>query len=300
MSGLALTLVLSAALVHASWNYLLKKSGGGIGFVWLFGALSTALYCPLAIAIVLYQSVSISHMGTALIVASGIIHTAYYLLLDRGYRSGDLSIVYPIARATGPLITIVVAIYFLGERPSALALGGAALVVGGAFFLSLGGGRIEGARGGISGGISGGIRSGIGGGIGFALLTGCTIAAYTLVDKQAVSAAAVPPLVFDWLMNLVRLALTTPLALRRRSEMARAWREHRRTAIAIALLNPLSYILVLTAMVFTPVSYVAPAREISILFAALIGARLLAEGQAGRRISCAASMALGVILLAIG
>jgi len=288
VSGLALTLVLSAALVHASWNYLLKKSGGGIGFVWLFGALSTALYCPLAIAIVLYQSVSISPMGMALIVASGVIHTAYYLLLDRGYRSGDLSIVYPIARATGPLITIVVAIYFLGERPSALALGGAALVVGGAFFLSLGAGRTEGARGGI------------GGGIGFALLTGCTIAAYTLVDKQAVSAAAVPPLVFDWLMNLVRLALTTPLALRRRSEMARAWREHRRTAIAIALLNPLSYILVLTAMVFTPVSYVAPAREISILFAALIGARLLAEGQAGRRISCAASMALGVILLAIG
>jgi drug/metabolite transporter (DMT)-like permease len=284
VSGLALTLVLSAALVHASWNYLLKKSGGGIGFVWLFGALSTALYCPLAIAVVLYQSVSISHTGMALIVASGAIHTAYYLLLDRGYRSGDLSIVYPIARATGPLITIVVAIYFLGERPSALALCGAALVVGGAFFLSLGAGRIQGARGGI----------------GFALLTGCTIAAYTLVDKQAVSAAAVPPLVFDWLMNLVRLALTTPLALRRRSEMARAWREHRRTAIAIALLNPLSYILVLTAMVFTPVSYVAPARELSILFAALMGARLLAEGQAGRRISCAASMALGVILLAIG
>ena len=284
MSGLALTLVLSAALVHASWNYLLKKSGGGIAFIWLFGALSTALYCPLAVAIVLYQAVSISPAGMALIVASGVIHTAYYLLLDRGYRSGDLSIVYPIARATGPLITIVVAIYFLGERPSALALCGAALVVGGAFFLSVGAGRMQGARGGI----------------GFALLTGCTIAAYTLVDKQAVSAAAVPPLVFDWSMNLVRLALTTPLALRRRSEMARAWREHRRTAIAIALLNPLSYILVLTAMVFTPVSYVAPARELSILFAALMGARLLAEGQAGRRISCAASMALGVILLAIG
>lgn len=288
MSGFALTLVLSAALVHASWNYLLKKSGGGIAFVWLFGALSTALYCPLAIAIVFYQSVSISQTGMALIVASGVIHTVYYLLLDRGYRSGDLSVVYPIARATGPLITIAVAIHFLGERPSALALCGAALVVGGAFFLSLGAGRIQGARGGF------------GGGIGFALLTGCTIAAYTLVDKQAVSAAAVPPLVFDWLMNLVRLALTTPLALRRRNEIAHAWREHRRTAIAIALLNPLSYILVLTAMVFTPVSYVAPARELSILFAALMGARLLAEGQAGRRISCAASMAVGVILLAIG
>ena len=288
MNGLALTLILAAALVHASWNYLLKKSGGGIGFVWLFGALSTALYFPLAIAIVLYQSVTISSTGLSLIVASGVIHTAYYLLLDRAYRSGDLSVVYPIARASGPLITIIIAISFLGERPSALALCGAALVVGGAFFLSLGAGTLEGARGGI------------GAGIGFALLTGCTIAAYTLVDKQAVSAAAVPPLVFDWSMNLVRLALTTPLALRRRTEMARAWQEHRRTAIAVALLNPLSYILVLTAMVFTPVSYVAPAREISILFAALMGTQLLLEGQTGRRSACAGAMAVGVILLTIG
>jgi drug/metabolite transporter (DMT)-like permease len=288
VSGLALTLILAAALVHASWNYLLKKSGGGIGFVWLFGALSTTLYFPLAIALIFYQSVTISSTGLSLIVASGVIHTAYYLLLDRAYRSGDLSVVYPIARATGPLITIIIAISFLDERPSALALCGAALVIGGAFFLSLGAGAIEGSRGRI------------GAGIGFALLTGCTIAAYTLVDKQAVSAAAVPPLVFDWSMNLVRLALTTPLALRRRAEMARAWREHRRTAIAVALLNPLSYILVLTAMVFTPVSYVAPAREISILFAALMGTQLLLEGQTGRRIACAGAMAVGVILLAIG
>lgn len=288
MSGLALALILAAALVHASWNYLLKKSGGGIGFVWLFGTLSTALYFPLAIAIVLYQSVTISSTGLSLIVASGVIHTAYYLLLDRAYRSGDLSVVYPVARATGPLITIIIAISLLGERPGTLALCGAALVIGGAFFLSLGAGTLAGARGGIAAGI------------GFALLTGCTIAAYTLVDKQAVSAAAVPPLVFDWSMNLVRLALTTPLALRRRNEMARAWREHRRAAIAVALLNPLSYILVLTAMVFTPVSYVAPAREISILFAALMGTQLLLEGQSGRRIACAAAMAVGVILLTVG
>jgi len=287
VSGLALSLILAAAGIHASWNYLLKKSGGGIGFVWLFGLLSSLFYGPLAIAILLHTSVSIPPAGLALIVASGVIHTAYYLLLDRGYRSGDLSVVYPIARATGPLITIIVAVALLGERPGALALGGAALVIGGAFFLSLGVERTDDAR------------PGLGSGIGIALLTGCTIAAYTLVDQQAVSAAAVPPLVFDWSMNLVRLALTTPLALRRRDEMSRAWREHRGTAIAVALLNPLSYILVLTALVFTPVSYVAPARELSILFGALMGTRLLAEGQVGRRSACAAAMAAGVILLAL-
>ena len=287
MSGFALALILCAAFVHASWNYLLKKSGGGIGFVWLFGALSSVFYLPLALGLVLLTPVSITPLGMGLIVASGVIHTGYYLLLDRGYRFGDLSIVYPIARATGPLITIVVAIAFLDEHPGVPALCGAGLVIGGAFFLSAGAGRLRESQ------------PRVWHGIGFALLTGCTIAAYTLVDKQAVSAAAVPPLVFDWLMNLVRLALTTPLALRRREQMARAWREHRRTAIAVALLNPLSYILVLTAMVFTPVSYVAPAREISILFAALLGTRLLAEGQVLRRSACAGAMAAGVVLLAI-
>src|SRR5256885_3489588 len=136
MTGLAIALVLGAALIHASWNYLLKKSGGGIGFVWAFAALSSLLYAPLAVGVVIVQHFEFTLEALAFLFASAVLHTAYYLLLDRGYRHGDLSVVYPLARATGPFLTVLVAITLLGERPGAVALCGAALVVGGAFFLA--------------------------------------------------------------------------------------------------------------------------------------------------------------------
>lgn len=109
MTSLAIALVISAALVHASWNYLLKKSGGGIGFVWMFAALSVVFYAPLAAAVYI-QHFEFSATALGFIVASAVLHTAYYLLLDRGYRYGDLSVVYPLARATEPFLTVLIAI----------------------------------------------------------------------------------------------------------------------------------------------------------------------------------------------
>ena len=286
MTGLAITLVLAAALIHASWNYILKKSGGGIGFVWVFAALSSLIYAPIAVGVVVIQHFQFSAEALAYLFASAVLHTAYYLLLDRGYRYGDLSVVYPLARATGPLLTVVVAIAALGERPGAVALCGAALIVGGAFFLAASPAKLR--------------EAGAARGIAFALLTGCMIASYTVVDKQAVSAVLIPPILQDWGANLGRVMVMAPLALRRREEVRTAWNLQRKAVILVALLCPLSYILVLTAMVFTPVSYVAPAREISILFAALMGAHWLQEGDVPRRVASAAAMALGVVALALG
>jgi len=286
MTGLAIALVLAAALIHASWNYLLKKSGGGIGFVWAFAACSSLIYAPIAIGIVIVQQFQFTSEALAYLFASAALHTAYYLLLDRGYRYGDLSVVYPLARATGPFLTVLVAVSVLGEQPGAVALCGAALVVGGAFFLAASPSKLR--------------EAGAARGIAFALVTGCMIASYTVVDKQAVSAVLIPPILQDWGANLGRVIVMAPLALRRREEIRNAWNLRKKAVILVALLCPLSYILVLTAMVFTPVSYVAPAREISILFAALMGAHWLQEGDAPRRVAAAAAMALGVVALAIG
>jgi drug/metabolite transporter (DMT)-like permease len=286
MTGLAIALVLAAALIHASWNYLLKKSGGGVGFVWAFAAFSSLIYAPIAIGIVVVQHFQFSAEALAYLSASAVLHTAYYLLLDRGYRYGDLSVVYPLARATGPFLTVLVALAALGERPGVIALCGAGLVVGGAFFLAASPAKLR--------------EAGAARGIAFALLTGCMIASYTVVDKQAVSAVLIPPVLQDWGANLGRVIVMAPLAMKRREEVRDAWRRQRSAVILVALLCPLSYILVLTAMVFTPVSYVAPAREISILFAALMGAHWLQEGDVPRRVASAAAMALGVVALAIG
>jgi len=286
MTGLAIALVLGAAMIHASWNYLLKKSGGGIGFIWAFAALSTLLYAPLAVGVAILGDFELSLQTLAFILASAVLHTGYYLMLDRGYRYGDLSVVYPLARATGPFLTVLIAVALLGERPGVVAMCGAALVVGGAFFLAANPAKLG--------------QAGAARGVAFALLTGCMIASYTVVDKQAVSAALIPPLLLDWGANLGRVLVMTPLALKRPEQVKAAWVGQRKAVILVALLSPLSYILVLTAMVFTPVSYVAPAREVSILFAAFMGARWLQEGDVPRRIAAAGAMALGVIALAIG
>jgi len=286
MTVFALSLILAAAFVHASWNYFLKRSGGGTAFVWLFAVLSAAIYAPLAAAVIWWVKPQFGWVHYGLMAASAVLHTAYYMLLDRGYRSGDLSVVYPIARGSAPLITMLCAVLLLDEHPTLLAVAGALLIGGGA--VSLTGDPRQLRR-------SGNLHA-----VGFALLTGCMIASYTLVDKIAVAAWLIPPLVQDWATNLGRVVFMAPLALRARAELAPTWRRAKKEIVAVAVLCPLSYILVLTAMVFTPVSYVAPAREVSILVAAFMGATLLEEGNVRRRLAAAAAMVAGIICLALG
>jgi drug/metabolite transporter (DMT)-like permease len=286
MTALALSLILVAAFIHASWNYLLKRSGGGTAFVYLFAVLSALIYAPLVAAIIWWVRPEFGWVHYGLMAASAVLHTAYYMLLDRGYRSGDLSVVYPLARGSGPLITMLGAVLLLGERPTALAVGGALLIAGGAVALTGDPRKLR---------ESGNLHA-----VGFALLTGCMIASYTLVDKLAVSAWLIPPLVQDWATNVGRVVLMAPLALKARADLAPTWRRAKKEILGVAVLCPLSYLLVLTAMVFTPVSYVAPAREVSILIAALMGTQLLAEGDARRRLAAGAAMVVGVICLAVG
>lgn len=288
MTWVALALVLSSAFIHASWNFLLKKSGGGTGLITAASVLSLAGYAPIVAVATWIQGYAFAPVHLALMFGSGMIHTVYFLLLDRAYRSGgDLSIVYPLARATGPLLTIVVAILLLGERPGTAALGGAVLIGASALVLTgnpLKWHRTEARRA-----------------VGFALLTGCMIATYTLWDKSSVATFLIPPLLYDWGCNVFRVCVLVPWSRHRvPGAMAVAWREQRATVVTIALLSPLSYILVLTAMVFTPVSLVAPAREVSILFAALMGAHLLREGDLARRAIAATGMVLGIAGLALG
>ena len=288
MSTYALALVIVAAVLHASWNYLLKKCGGGIGVLSLSAIVATVALTPFSLFLILANGIVLSPTMVAVIIGGGVLHLIYFLLLDRAYRSGgDLSVVYPLARATGPLITIVVATLFFGERMSLVAVVGALLIGVSALLLTGNPAKL--------------FSKDTTAGAGFALLCGCMIASYTVWDKQVVAVLLIPPVVYDWAANLSRIMMLTPMAMKREpGAISRAWRDHRQTVIAIGVLSPLSYILVLTAMVFTPVSYVAPARELSILFAALLGAHALKEGDAKRRTIAACGMVLGVSALALG
>jgi drug/metabolite transporter (DMT)-like permease len=288
VTGVALALVVFSAFIHASWNFILKKSGGGTGLITAASLTSLIIYAPIVGAVTWYMGYNFTPMHLALMFASGMIHTFYFLMLDRAYRSGgDLSIVYPLARSTGPLITILVAVMILGERPGPTAIAGALLIGASALLLT--------------GNPFAWHRSEARHAVGFALLTGCVIAGYTIFDKASVAAWLIPPLLYDWGCNFFRVCVLVPFTHRRApGSMAIAWREKRGAVIAIALGSPLSYILVLTAMVFTPVSLVAPAREVSILFAALMGAHFLREGDLARRVVAAIGMVLGISGLALG
>jgi drug/metabolite transporter (DMT)-like permease len=285
-----LILVVIAAMLHATWNYLLKKCGGGLGVLTLSAVTASILLTPISLYLI-WQGFTFSWPMLGIIVGSGIIHMLYFLLLDRAYRSqgssGDLSVVYPLARATGPLITIIVATLFFDETMSTVALCGA-LLIGVSALTLMGDPRQLLLRHHRQG-------------IGFALLCGCMIASYTVWDKQAVAVFLIPPIIFDWAANVSRVSMLLPYThFREPSAIKNAWRQHPKSIVAIGIMSPLSYILVLTAMVTTPVSYVAPARELSILFAALLGAHVLKEGDVLRRSIAAIGMLLGVVALAIG
>lgn len=288
MSALALALVVAAAFAHATWNLAAKRSGGGLPFVWLTGLLSFGFYVPAVAAHAAWRPFTLPPGTWLVILGSGLIKTAYALLLQRGYRHGDFSLVYPLARGTGPLLSTAAAIALFGERPTLLALAGGAMIVASVFHLT-GGARLLHAD-----------RAHLRQGLLYGFACGCCIAGYTVWDQRAVSQLGLPPPLYDFGTQLVMCCVLAPFALRRLPEVAGSWRNHRGQALTVAFLAPTAYILILFAMTFTPVSYIAPAREISILVGAFFGARLLKEADGSRRLLAALGMVAGVIALALG
>lgn len=237
-------------------------------------------------------------MAAVFVVGSAAIHVGYFLALQRGYQVGDLSVVYPLARAGGPALATVGAVLLFGERPSLLALCGTALVVLGALSLAS---RGPWRRGTVHGGPrpDRAIGSIWAPGIAWAALTAVCIAVYTLWDARAVVVSGLSPLAFLWWSEVARVLLVAPLALRRPAALAEAWRRHRSAALIVGVFSPLAYLMVLVAFTMAPVSLVAPMREVSVLFGTLLGAIVLREGDLRRRLGAAAGMVLGVVLLAL-
>jgi drug/metabolite transporter (DMT)-like permease len=286
LSGTALTLVLVSACIHASWNLLSKRvKASGPAFVWLFSFLNTLIYLPLVVGLIVVQRPQLTLVAVLFLAGSSVMQLAYFMLLQRGYQVGDLSIVYPLARGSGPAFSTFAAILLLGERPTPLAVVGAMLIIGGVFMLS-GGTQLFRKRD-------------VSPSVVYGLLTGITIAGYTLWDKYAVSALLIPPLLLDYTTAVGRTLFLSPAAYQHRDRVRFYWSNYRKEALGIAILSPLAYILVLTALQIAPVSYVAPVREVSTLIAVLMGVYLLKEGHLRQRLSAATVIVLGVITVAL-
>jgi drug/metabolite transporter (DMT)-like permease len=294
VSILAISLVLVAAFTHAGWNLLSKQVShvGGVGWVWLVAACAGVIFAPFAVIAAVVTHQRFTWPVVAFMVGTAALHSVYTILLQRGYRVGDLSLVYPLARGTGPLVSSLVAIWLFAERPGVTGVIAIVLVAIGIFILGLPTRTGDAAPSGTSG-----TRRAA---VGYGLATGLAIAAYTLWDKHAVTALAINPLLYDWGSNFGRAILLAPAAMRNRDEIALLWRRYRSRVIATAVLMSLAYILVLFALSFSPVSSIAPAREISVLIGVVLGGRLLAEGDLPRRLIGAAAVAAGVAAIALG
>lgn len=293
MSLTAFSLIVLAGLIHAGWNIVAKKAGGDARFACFTAFLMMLVWAPLGWWIGRSELARWGATEWGFVLASGLLHVLYFVVLLRGYRKADLTVVYPLARGSGPLLSSLVAVVFLGERISALGALGIAAVVGGVFLIAGGPRLLRATRDPAA-------RQRVHKGMVYGLLTGAFIASYTVVDAYAVKWLLMSPILVDYMGNFVRVAVLAPTVLRDGATARRLWGQQWRYALGVAVFSPVAYVLVLYAMKEAPLSHVAPAREVSMLFAALIGGHLLGEGDRSLRVLGALCIAAGVAALALG
>jgi drug/metabolite transporter (DMT)-like permease len=276
--------VLLAALCHALWNLQAKRAAGARHFVWLYSAVSLLLWTPIVGGVLLHGR---PHFGVAqwlALAGTAVLHLAYSLALQAGYRAADLSLVYPIARGSGPLLSFAGAVLLFGERPGPMAFAGLLLIITGIALVAS---------------LHRSLRRAALPGVLWGALTGACIASYTLNDGWAVKALAVSPFLIDYSGNAFRVLVLSHQALTDRRELAREWRAYRRPVLTVALLGPTGYVMVLFAMRVAPISHVAPARELATLAGTWFGARLLGEQAAAQRLIGALCIVAGVVSLTL-
>lgn len=277
MSLAVIGLVLAAALLHASWNALLKSSADRLASLSLMTIGAGVAAIPLVLLRPLPNAAS-----WFCIILSGILHTGYNLFLIRAYKIGDFGQSYPIARGSSPLLVALGAALFAGEQLGVYTVIGIALVSAG--IVSLANLRSLGRREHLSGPLA-------------AFATGAFIAAYTVTDGIGARLAGDSIAYAGWLFVLDSI----PLALI-------YWRRHRRSPVALGeretwiglaggVMSLLAYAIVIWAVTLAPMGMVSALRETSVLFALLIGAVFLGEKLTLRRVLSCLVIAAGAVVL---
>lgn len=282
-------LIGGAALAHATWNIAMKRAGtSGAPFIALTLLVGVIAFAPFGVAS-LASAPPANAAWLGLVAASAVLQLAYFLLLQRAYRLADVGVVYPVARGVGPLLSVVAAIFVLGERPGPITLAGVLFVVAGVVLIGLAGPQQSTAD---SARRWRGIRYGA--------AVGAVIAAYTLWDAAAVTLAGLEPVGYYWASMVVQVVVLGGVALRSPATVVETVRAHPVAIIIVGVLSPLAYVAVLYAYQLAPVSIVAPAREVSVVLIAVAGWMLFKEPHPVRRLLGSAVVLAGIGLLALG
>ena len=302
MPPLALAFVAVAAVLHAGWNVLLKTSGDPLRTAVRLQAFGTLVLVPIAVvAWVAGGMFAIDPRGVAIAIGSGVLEAAYFVFLSSAYRRGDLSLVYPIARGSAPLLAVLVGVGLLGERLGANGSLGVLCLLAGILAVARPWRALREAGREHRGAI------------GFALATGVTIAAYSAVDRVGVRIIA--PWIYGAILAIAATAiLGVTVAVGRRwgllapAPVPTAEANGGRTSFArdgaAGVISLSAYLLILVAYSMAPLAAVAPLRESAIVLAAAWGSIRLGEASGRRegaiRIAAAALVVIGAVLLAMG
>ncbi len=286
MSGIALGIVFASAFLHAGWNYLTKKSRRKIVFIWWFLLMTLVLFLPMFLYS--WPQTTISRVGWYCVAATALLHALYFWFLGGAYERGDLSLVYPLARGSGPMFVPFLAMGLIHEQLSLLGGFGIILIVFGIYVIHLQSfSRQSFLKPFME--LQGGASL-------WALCTGMTIAAYSLVDKVGVG--AVEPPVYIYLMLVGTWLLLSPYVLaKERAWMQEEWRINKGAILIVGFLSPFTYMMILFAMQLSKVSYVVAVREVSIVFSAFYGVAWLGEKHARQKLIGAVLIASGVVFI---
>jgi drug/metabolite transporter (DMT)-like permease len=273
---LATVLALTAAILHASWNLLVKQSTDRRLALWgqftIGGAISAVVLAIWSL------SASPPDVAWGWAIVSGATHVPYLLLLSRAYDRGDFSMSYPIVRGAGALAGAAGGVLFLNDSLSAISTIGIVLTVVGLFILA---------------------KSGAPSVVGAALAVASTIALYSVIDGHG--ARQSQPIAYALTLNIAAATfISIYIFARSRNQMLPTIRAHWKVMSVAGIFSTVAYTLVIIAYRHAPVGYVASLRESSVVIAAFAGWKMLDEGDHKRRITSAAIVLAGLVVLVIG
>jgi drug/metabolite transporter (DMT)-like permease len=278
----ALGLLLAAAMMHTTWNLLVKRAKEKQVFIWCSLIAGTIIFSPLLLTSPLLLVTTWPYL-----ISSALVETIYYITLIRAYENGDFSLVYPMARGAAPAFLLIWATFFLGERPRFFGLIGIALLV---FGLIIVGGKTWWTLRKTSGLSKSALA--------LALGVACCISVYTAIDGAAVR--HVSPLPYTVLVIALAALLITPAVVKRygNDAIVDEWRANWIRITLVGLFTLLAYILALKAYTIARVSYAGSVREISVVFAAFVGWRWLGESFGAIRLIGAMFIFAGILVIA--
>jgi drug/metabolite transporter (DMT)-like permease len=281
MTPTSLVLVAVAALMHALWNAMAKRGRDKFLFLWCSASIATLFLLP-AIVVDGIRG-ALPHQGWIYAFLSIVIHIFYFYALSRAYKASDYSLAYPLARGLGVGLTCIGAYFVFDEKLPFTGIMGICLIVTGIIVAGVFGRTLQDS-----------IQPKTA--LFWPLLTGIFIGFYSVNDKAGVGYFS--PLSFCAIICLGSMLLLAPVALKQKQSLSEEWRENKKMILMAAVCNLGAYPLVLFAFQMAKTGYVVAGREMSIIFSVLIGAIWLKEPKFVVRLTGAAAILCGVVLIA--